>query len=98
MDPPGHPRQRALMMQIFTPRLIESFRPTAQKLVDELIDQRLPHGNMDLVADLAYPLPSNVILYLLAIPRSGRAYIRASSESINEFVATIVLIRPQVAQ
>jgi cytochrome P450 len=96
MDPPGHTRQRALMMQTFTPRLIESFRPTAQKLVDELIDQRLPHGNMDLVADLAYPLPSNVILDLLGIPRSGRPYIRASSEAINEFVATIIFTGPQV--
>ena len=41
MDPPGHTRQRTLMMKTFTPRMIESFRPTVQKLVDELIDQRL---------------------------------------------------------
>jgi len=96
MDPPGHTRQRTLMMKTFTSRLIESFRPTVQKLVDELIDQRLLHGNMDLVADLAYPLPSNVILDLLSIPRSGRPYIRASSEAINEFVATIIFTGPQV--
>src|SRR5260370_19364449 len=96
MDDPAQTRQRALMMQTFTPRFIESLRPNAQKLVDELMDQRLPHGNMDLVADLAYPLPSNVILDLLGIPRSGRPYIRASSEAINEFVATIVFTGPQV--
>src|ERR1700730_935893 len=96
MDPPGHTRQRTLMMKTFTPRMIESFRPTVQKLVDELIDQRLAEGNMDLVADLAYPLPSNVILDLLSIPRSGRPYIRASSEALNEFVATILFTGPQV--
>jgi len=96
MDPPGHTRQRTLMMKTFTPRMIESFRPTVQKLVDELIDQRLAEGGMDLVADLAYPLPSNVILDLLSIPRSGRPYIRASSEAINEFVATILFTGPQV--
>ena len=96
MDPPGHTRQRTLMMKTFTPRMIESFRPTVQKLVDELIDQRLAEGSMDLVADLAYPLPSNVILDLLGIPRSGRPYIRASSEAINEFVATILFTGPQV--
>jgi cytochrome P450 len=96
MDPPGHTRQRTLMMKTFTPRMIESFRPTVQKLVDELIDQRLAEGHMDLVADLAYPLPSNVILDLLSIPRSGRPYIRASSEAINEFVATLLFTGPQV--
>jgi cytochrome P450 len=96
MDPPGHTRQRTLMMKTFTPRMIESFRPTVQKLVDELIDQRLPEGQMDFVADLAYPLPSNVILDILGIPRSGRPYIRASSEAINEFVATLLFTGPQV--
>src|SRR6266851_3578271 len=76
---PGHTRQRTLMMKTFTPRMIETFRPSVQKLVDELIDQRLAQGSMDLVADLAYPLPSNVILDLLGIPRSGRPYIKARS-------------------
>src|SRR5437660_6217100 len=96
MDPPGHTRQRTLMMKTFTPRMIEAFRPTVQKLVDELIDQRLSEGTMDLVADLAYPLPSNVILDLLNIPRSGRPYIKASSEAINEFVGTLLFNGPAV--
>lgn len=90
MDPPSHTRQRTLMTKTFTPRMIESFRPTVQKLVDELLDQRMVEGTMDVVADLAYPLPSNVILDLLSIPRSGRPYIKASSEAINEFVATLL--------
>lgn len=96
MDPPGHTRQRALMTKTFTPRMIESFRPTVQKLVNELIEQCLADGKMDLVADLAYPLPSNVILDLLSIPRSGRPYIKASSEAINEFVATLLFNGPAV--
>lgn len=96
MDPPGHTRQRTLMQKTFTPRMIESFRPTVQKLVDELIEQHLAEGKMDLVTDLAYPLPSNVILDLLSIPRSGRPYIKASSEAINEFVATLLFNGPAV--
>lgn len=96
MDPPGHTRQRTLMQKTFTPRMLESFRPTVQKLVNELIDQHLAEGKMDLVADLAYPLPSNVILDLLSIPRSGRPYIKASSEAINEFVSTLLFNGPAV--
>ncbi len=89
MDPPGHTRQRNLMQKTFTPRMLESFRPTVQKLVDEMIEAKLSEGKMDLVSDLAYPLPSNVILDLLSIPREGREYIRASAEAINEFVASL---------
>lgn len=96
MDPPGHTRQRTLMQKTFTPRMLESFRPNVQQLVDELIDQQLASGSMDLVADLAYPLPSNVILDLLGIPRSGREYIKASSEAINEFVSTLLFNGPAV--
>jgi len=94
MDPPGHTRQRTLMTKTFTPRMIESFRPTVQRLVDELIGNRLAEGNMDLVADLAYPLPSNVILDLLSIPRSGRPNIKASSEAINEFIVSLFFHGP----
>jgi hypothetical protein len=96
MDPPGHTRQRTLMTKTFTPRMLESFRPTVRRLVNELIDLRLHEGRMDLVADLAYPLPSNVILDLLSIPRSGRPYIKASSEAINEFVSTLLFNGPDV--
>lgn len=96
MDPPGHTRQRTLMMKTFTPRMLEAFRPTVQRIVDDLIDQHLAQGKMDLVTDLAYPLPSNVILDLLSIPRSGRPYIKASSEAINEFVGTLLFNGPAV--
>jgi len=98
MDPPGHTRQRTLMTKTFTPRMIESFRPTVRKLVDELIDNRIAEGNMDLVADLAYPLPSNVILDLLSIPRSGRPFIKASSEAINEFIVSLFFHGPDTWQ
>ncbi len=96
MDPPGHTRQRTLMAKTFTPRMIESFRLTVQKLVDELIDARLAAGTMDVVADLAYPLPSKVILDLLGIPREGRPYIKASADAINEFVNTMLFYGPEV--
>ena len=92
MDPPGHTRQRTLMTKTFTPRMLEAFRPTIQRTVNELIDQKIANGKMDLVADVAYPLPSNVILDLLGIPRSGRSYIKASSDAINEFITTLLFL------
>jgi hypothetical protein len=94
MDPPGHTRQRSLMAKTFTPRMLESFKPTVQKLVDEMIDAKLAEGKMDLVEDLAYPLPSNVILELLSIPKEGRPYIKASADAINEFVASLFFRTP----
>jgi pimeloyl-[acyl-carrier protein] synthase len=94
MDPPGHTRQRSLMAKTFTPRMLESFKPTVQKLVDDMIEAKLAEGKMDLVDDLAYPLPSNVILELLSIPKEGRPYIKASADAINEFVASLFFRTP----
>src|SRR5258708_10625217 len=41
MDPADHTLHRALMMQTFTPRMLDSFSPTVHKFVDELIDLRI---------------------------------------------------------
>ena len=68
LDPPDHTRQRTLVARAFTPRAIERWRPRMRALVDSLLAPHLAAGTLDVVADLARPLPYRVILELVGLP------------------------------
>lgn len=68
IDPPDHTRLRALVSKAFTPRVVEALSPSVQAIVDDMLGAVLPRGEMEVVADLAYPLPIRVIGRLLGTP------------------------------
>ncbi len=72
LDPPDHTRLRSLVSQAFTPKVVESLRPRIHALVDELLDAVADKGEMDVLADLGYPLPTIVICELLGVPLADR--------------------------
>ncbi|MGQ0742736.1 MAG: cytochrome P450 [Acidimicrobiales bacterium] len=72
LDPPDHTRLRGLVSQAFTPRMVDSLRPRVAQIVDGLIDAVIDQGHFDVLADLAYPLPTIVICELLGVPASDR--------------------------
>ena len=81
LDPPDHTRLRGLVGKAFTPRLVEALRPRIVKLADELLDPVQEAGQMDVIANLAYPLPAIVIAELLGVPPEDREqFIRWSSD------------------
>lgn len=82
VDEPDHRRLRSLVSKAFTPRYIESLRPRVQQLADELLDQVQTQGQMDIIADYAFPLPINVISEMLGVPQADRALIRVWSEAL----------------
>ena len=67
MDPPRHHRLRSLVSRAFTPKAIAKLEGRIAELTTELLDQA-PDGRLELVADLAYPLPVIVIAELLGVP------------------------------
>ncbi|MDQ6909436.1 MAG: cytochrome P450 [Actinomycetota bacterium] len=72
LDPPDHTRLRTLVSQAFTPKVVEGLRPRIQQIVDELLDDVAAKGEMDVLGDLAYPLPTVVICELLGVPLADR--------------------------
>jgi pimeloyl-[acyl-carrier protein] synthase len=72
-NPPEHARRRQAAQPHFTPSSIATLRPQVQELVDEIIEQVQPLGAMDIIHDLAYPLPVTIICELLGIPAEARA-------------------------
>ncbi len=75
-DPPDHTRMRKLVSKVFTPRRVEELRPMVQELVDAALDDVAEKGEMDLIAELAVPLPFTVISEMLGMPDADRDQLR----------------------
>jgi cytochrome P450 len=76
-DPPDHTRLRRIVGKAFTPRTVEAMRPRIRAIVDERLDAMAEAGEVDLVEDLAFPLPVTVISEMLGVPSSDHAMLRA---------------------
>jgi cytochrome P450 len=81
-DPPDHTRLRGLVTKAFTAKRIEDLRPRMQHIVDGLLDAAFERGEMDVVADLAYPLPVTVICEMLGVPREDHHRFHAWSADL----------------
>ena len=72
LDPPAHTRIRRLVGKAFTPRRVAALGSRIEALVDEALDRVAGRGEMDVIADLAFPLPFAVIAEMLGIPADER--------------------------
>jgi cytochrome P450 len=77
-EPPEHTRLRGLVSSVFTPRRVEALRPFVRAVAEE----RIRAGVLDLVADLAEPIPVAVIAELLGVPEPDRGLLRPWSSAI----------------
>jgi cytochrome P450 len=72
MDPPDHDKFRRITMRHFgpptTPGRVAGMEPRMTEIVSELIDNMTGRARIDIVDDLAYPLPVTVICELLGVP------------------------------
>ncbi len=90
-DPPDHTRLRSLVNRAFTPRVVESLRPRIQQIVAELLDRVQDARGMEVIADLAYPLPVTVISEMLGVPEGDRDSIKQWSADIARSLDAIGL-------
>jgi cytochrome P450 len=95
MDPPRHRQVRALIAQAFTPRMVAQLKPRITAIVEHLLDQIQGKGQMDVVDDLAFPLPITVIAELLGVPESDREQFRRWS---NDFTGSDYALRIATAK
>ncbi len=70
MDEPEHSRYRGLIQQAFTRKMQSRWeRELVGPIVDERIDQFVDRGRAELVRELTFPFPVNVIAGMLGLPR-----------------------------
>src|SRR5215472_14050227 len=67
-DPPDHRKLRNLVNLAFTPRAVARLSGRVTQITQELLDAVRLQGKMDVVSDIAFPLPAKVIAELLGVP------------------------------
>ena len=83
LDPPDHTRLRRIVSKSFTPSAMERLRPRIQQLVDKVLDNAQDAGHIELIDDLAFPVPFQVISDLLDMPTDRSVELREWSQIIT---------------
>jgi len=81
-DRPVHLDMRRIVHGYFTPKAMESWRPFVVNAVKELLDAAEEKGSMDVMRDLATPLPVLVIAQMMGVPAEDRPYVRELAEKL----------------
>ena len=81
-DRPQHLAMRQVVHGYFTPRTMESCRPFVRGAVAELLDEVEARGRMDVLTDLAAPLPVRVITQMMGVPPEDREHLRELADKL----------------
>lgn len=84
MDPPVHRKYRSLVSRAFTPRLVAAMESRVADITGELLDAVEGKPEIEIAADLAYPLPVIVIAELLGVPAADRDLFRKWADDVVE--------------
>jgi len=81
-DRPSHTEMRKVVHGYFTPNAMEAWRPLVQKVIKDLLDEVEVAGHMDVMRDLATPLPVLVIAQMLGLPDQDRPFLRGLAQKL----------------
>src|SRR5437762_7143710 len=84
LDAPAQTRLRGLASMAFTPARVAALRAHIRDVVDDLMRPLLRRGRMDVIGDLAAPLPAIVTAEMLGVPTSDCDRLKAWSADFAE--------------
>jgi pimeloyl-[acyl-carrier protein] synthase len=86
LDPPSHTRIRGLASAAFTPSRVEALRSHIREIVKCLLKPLAPTGRMNVLRDLAEPLPAIVTAEMLGVPTEDHRQLKKWSEEFAEIL------------
>jgi len=81
-DPPEHTPWRRTINAALSRRLVVGMLPAIEQLVEHLLDAAAERGRMEVVTDLAYPLPATVVAQMLGADPADSERLRRWSQDI----------------
>jgi cytochrome P450 len=86
MDPPEHTRVRSLAAAAFTPRRVEKLRDRIQDVAEQLVSAVVDKGSMELMEDIANPLPAIVTAEMFGLPSGDHVMLKDWSQDFAEML------------
>jgi len=86
LDPPAHTRLRSLAAHAFTPARVEVLRGHIRDITNRLLDKAQAAGRMDVISDLAEPLPCIVTAEMLGVPVEDHQQLKLWSQDFAEML------------
>jgi len=86
MDPPQHTRLRKLASHAFTPSRVAALRSHIREITSRLLDKVERDRRMDVIRDLAEPLPAIVTAEMLGVPVEDHDQLKAWSANFAEML------------
>jgi len=86
LDAPAHTRMRSLAAHAFTPARVEVLREHIRDITNTLLDRVLSAGHMDVIGDLAEPLPCIVTAEMLGVPVEDHQQLKLWSQDFAEML------------
>ena len=82
MDPPEHTRLRRMLSPVFTPRAIDALQPRITAVVKSTLADLGRAGEVDVIADIGYPIPLAVMCELLDVDIEGAQLLRTETPKL----------------
>lgn len=86
LDPSAHTRIRGLASAAFTPTKVEMLRSHIREIVRNLLKPVAATGRMNVIADLAEPLPCIVTAEMLGVPVEDHPQLKLWSQDFAEIL------------
>ncbi len=97
LDPPDHPRLRALVNKAFTPKAVNALEPHIRSILGTLLDEIDDPGGFDLMRAVAQPLPVIVIAEMLGVAPEDRTQFKIWSEQRARLLEPTISRRERAA-
>ena len=97
LDPPDHTRLRRLVSKAFTPRVVARLEPRIRAITAELLDAAAHANQLEVVSQLAYPLPVRIISEMLGVPAEDHPRFAGWSARLAHSLQPAFGLRPEEA-